>query len=734
MDHEQLKAMSREQAEYYLKQYFGLDHFYDDQWTVIKRIFNGERVLAIERTGFGKSLCYQFPAVMFDGVTVIFSPLIALMRDQTKKLTNLNLKVAYVNSSNTPEQNSAIIQDAIRGKYKILYITPERQQSEEWLQAVRELKLSMVVIDEAHTISSWGHDFRPAFQRIISLVKLLPQNFPVLATTATATIKVQNDIAAQITDNNSNSMTIIRGSMMRPNLKLMVLEVESEDDKMLWLADNLMDIPGTGLIYAGTRVQVEQYTAWLNYMNIPAVAYHAGLDSDKRAQLEQGLMQNRWKCIVSTNALGMGIDKSDIRFIIHVQVPASPVHYYQEIGRAGRDNQPAYVVLLFNSARNDDGNYVDSMLQLSFIERSRPSERKYNRVIEILKEQTLKFTSLQEETNLKQDELRQILNDLETQHIIVKSTTGYYESRRGAPSLDLSEFEQLRQSKRQDFQCMLDYIFTDEPRMSFLCHYLDDQNVDYTTNCDNTNLTKQSVPTDPRLRQNLKQFLLSYNPPLELAKSFYVNKTDKVRFLTPTLYEYKYLRNDEYLEHTYHTSNSSSLNQFLDENPKARLTNGFALSFYGTTEVGQMIHRSKYGHGGDFPDHLVQAMAELVYHRYQDIAIDLILYIPSTVSGSLLANYAHRLAAALNLPCYNILNKTKATQPQKVFQNMRNKRKNVAGVFALERPYLVRGKTVMLLDDVCDSGATLQEAGNTLITAGAQWVIPLTLAKTVGGA
>ena len=236
--------MTRSEAEIKLKRIFGLDHFYEEQWRSIERILRGERILMIERTGFGKSLCYQFPATQFDGITVVFSPLIALMRDQVRSLCERGIPAAYINSEQSYEENQNSIQRALNGEIKILYIAPERQENEEWVEATRQLKLSMVVVDEAHTISTWGHDFRPSFRRIINLVQLLPQSLPVLATTATATKKVQYDIEQQI----GGRLTTIRGNLIRPNFQLQVVKVQSEDEKMIWLAENLNAINGTGLI------------------------------------------------------------------------------------------------------------------------------------------------------------------------------------------------------------------------------------------------------------------------------------------------------------------------------------------------------------------------------------------------------------------------------------------------------------------------------------------------------
>lgn len=201
--------MNRTQAEIKLKRVFNIEHFYDEQWNAISKILAGERVLMIERTGFGKSLCYQFPAILFQGITIVFSPLIALMRDQVNGLKSKGINAAYINSEQSEEENNLVIEQALNNQLKILYIAPERQENQQWLEAVRKMRLSMVVIDEAHTISTWGHDFRPAFRRIINLVELLPSHLPVLATTATATKRVQHDIEQQI----GGKLTTIRGSL-----------------------------------------------------------------------------------------------------------------------------------------------------------------------------------------------------------------------------------------------------------------------------------------------------------------------------------------------------------------------------------------------------------------------------------------------------------------------------------------------------------------------------------------
>jgi len=307
-----------------------LNSFYNEQWETIEKLFRGERVLLIEKTGFGKSLCYQFPATQFSGITIIFSPLIALMRDQVNKLKQLGVSAEYISSQHDKEKNDEIIEQALANKIKIIYIHPARMENAQWLQSAQKLDISMVVVDEAHCISTWGHDFIPSYRKIINLVNLLPLNFPVLATTATATKRVEEDIKKQIGKN----ITSIRGNLMRPNFHLFVVRVKSEDEKMIWLGKNLPKINGTGLIYTGTRVTTEIYAKWFEFLKINSVHYNSGIDTNTKQEIEQGLIKNKYKCVVSTNALGMGIDKPDIRFVVHTQTPQSPIHYYQEIGRA----------------------------------------------------------------------------------------------------------------------------------------------------------------------------------------------------------------------------------------------------------------------------------------------------------------------------------------------------------------------------------------------------------------
>lgn len=676
--------ITRNQAEKELKRVFGLDHFYDEQWNTIERLLRGERMLLIERTGFGKSLCYQFPALYFDDVTVIFSPLIALMRDQVNSLNSKNISARCINSEQTQEENAQAIQDAQKGLVKILYIAPERQENQEWIEATRQMKLAMIVIDEAHTISVWGHDFRPAFRRIINLVKLLPKDMPVLATTATATPRVQQDIEQQIGGN----LITIRGNLLRENFKLFVIETKSEEEKMIGLVRWMDKLPGTGLIYTGTRIQTEQYTRWLEFAGISCIGYNAGLDSEQRKEIEKGLMDNRWKCVISTNALGMGIDKPDIRFIIHTQIPASPIHYYQEIGRAGRDGQPTVALLFYNSAIDAEGIEEDYKLPKSFIESARPKSNKYQKVISLLQEEPLGLHELMRKTNLKQTPINVIKADLIEQGII-KEVTYYrhkkYEYQFNAKPLDTKGFEKLRIAKLKDLDKMVEYVYTQEPRMKFLCEFLGDNSPDCFKNCDNTDLVKQHIAITAEEQELINSFKDNYFPTLSV------------------------------------------------ESKHSNLINGVAGAYYGASNVGAAIHHCKYEDGGDFPDFLLETILKAYRKQYKDKTFDLILYVPPTVSGCLVKNFAYKVSKALSIPIFDQLEKTRETSAQKIFQNGLLKKDNVSGSFTVSDPCIVEGKTILLIDDIYDSGATIKEIGRMLTDKGATEIATLIIARTVGG-
>jgi ATP-dependent DNA helicase RecQ len=342
-----------------LRERFGFDDFRPAQKQVIDKVIASQSVLAVMPTGSGKSLCYQLPALALPGLTLVVSPLIALMKDQVDQLNNLGLPATVINSTVSRDQQRRRLEQAVSGKMKLLYVAPERFQNEEFRARLSNTHVSLFAVDEAHCISLWGHDFRPDYLRLKTVVHDL-KSPPILALTATATPTVRKDILHQL--GIEGAAQIVSG-FDRPNLHLDVREVATTAEKVRHIAELARWAP-LGIVYAGTRKNVQDIYASLRREGIEAVAYHAGLSVQDRKAVQDRFMNSRQCVIVATNAFGMGIDRSEVRFVVHADIPNSIEAYYQEIGRAGRDGLPARCLLLFS--------YADKWIPEFFIDSSHP--------------------------------------------------------------------------------------------------------------------------------------------------------------------------------------------------------------------------------------------------------------------------------------------------------------------------------------------------------------------------
>ncbi|MCL2338210.1 MAG: DNA helicase RecQ [Firmicutes bacterium] len=328
-----------------LQQYFGYDEFREGQSELIGALVHGRDVLGIMPTGAGKSLCYQVPAMLLPGVTLVISPLISLMRDQVQALVANGIAAAFINSSLPPSQWPRVLANARGGQYKIIYIAPERLLAPSMLELVQSLPIPLIAVDEAHCISQWGQDFRPSYLDIPQFVEGLPKRPVLAAFTATATPRVREDILQKL--GLKKPLTLVTG-FDRPNL---YFEVQQPKDKYAALVQYLKENDGSGIVYCSTRKEVESVTAKLIADNYSAARYHAGLSDGERSRAQDNFLYDRIKVIVATNAFGMGIDKSNVRFVIHYNMPQNVESYYQEAGRAGRDGLPGDCVLFY--ARKD---------------------------------------------------------------------------------------------------------------------------------------------------------------------------------------------------------------------------------------------------------------------------------------------------------------------------------------------------------------------------------------------
>ncbi|RRN78076.1 RecQ family ATP-dependent DNA helicase [Pseudoxanthomonas sp. SGD-10] len=323
-----------------LKQYWGYDSFRPLQENIITSIMDKYDTLALLPTGGGKSVCFQVPALAMDGICIVVSPLIALMKDQVENLQARGVQALAIISGMGKREIDIVLDNCVYGPVKFLYISPERLMTDLVRERIKYMNVNLFAIDEAHCISQWGYDFRPPYLRIKELRELHP-DVPILALTASATEKVQQDIMEKLAF--KEDARLFKKSFARQNLSYAVLHLENKLQK---LVDICRNVKGSGIVYVRTRKDTVEIAKFLNQHKIPALYYHAGLDSDSRSQTQKSWINDKVKVIVATNAFGMGIDKPNVRFVVHYEMPESPEAYYQEAGRAGRDGEKAYAVLL----------------------------------------------------------------------------------------------------------------------------------------------------------------------------------------------------------------------------------------------------------------------------------------------------------------------------------------------------------------------------------------------------
>lgn len=330
-----------------LTRYFGYDSFRPGQQGIVEALLAGRDVLGVMPTGAGKSVCYQIPAALSPGATLVISPLISLMRDQVDALNDLGLPAAFINTTQTPDEQAMVFAQAAAGQIKLLYVAPERLETGRFRDFAARTPISLIAVDEAHCVSQWGQDFRSSYLGIGDFIAGLPQRPPVGAFTATATERVRRDIVGLL--GLRNPAVTVTG-FDRPNLYFDVVKLETKY-KAAWVARYVADHPDeSGIVYCATRKTTEALTDTLNQMGHPAVAYHGGMSPDAREAAQRDFITDKVPVVVATNAFGMGIDKSNVRYVIHHNLPESIEAYYQEAGRAGRDGEPSRCTLLWNES------------------------------------------------------------------------------------------------------------------------------------------------------------------------------------------------------------------------------------------------------------------------------------------------------------------------------------------------------------------------------------------------
>lgn len=467
-----------------LKTRFGFDQFRPGQIEAIHTLLVDSRLLCIQATGHGKSLLYQLPAVLLEGMTLVISPLLALMRDQISHLsTRFNISAASINSDQTMEENNLAKQMAETGQLKILFVAPEQLDDITRFQFLLSLPVSLIVIDEAHCISTWGHDFRPSYRQIVQLVQNVEQDNPalkVLGLTATANHQTETDIKRQLST--VKPVQIHRGSMARSNIKLQTIQASGLAQKLALIAALVTKIAGDGLIYCATRENTEIVAQYCQSQKIDAVAYHAGIDPELKRELQTNFIRGKYKVIAATNALGMGIDKPNLRFIIHFDVPGSITAYYQELGRVGRDGLPSKVILLFDKQ--------DRKIQEHFINAAQPTIDDFQNVLEIVDESEKPPTlvAIKRATGLHPTRVMVVVAELVEQNLLHKlkyNGKQCYEQTKQRHLPDLTRYVNQYQARVEELSKMIRYgELTHGCRMLVLREALGDDQGESCGHCD----------------------------------------------------------------------------------------------------------------------------------------------------------------------------------------------------------------------------------------------------------
>ncbi len=466
-----------------------------DQWSAIEAlVIDRRRALVVQRTGWGKSAVYFIATALLRergaGPTVIVSPLLALMRNQIAAAERAGIRAVTINSANTEEWEE-IYAEIQSGQVDVLLVSPERLNNPRFRDLVLPRlagSAGMVVIDEAHCISDWGHDFRPDYRRLREVVAGLPPGVPVLATTATANARVTRDIAEQIGTGHSGPLPtlVLRGPLDRESLRLSVLQLPQAALRLGWLADHLGDLPGSGIVYTLTVAAAQEVAEFLRDGGYAAEAYTGQTDPEQRLRIEEGLLANRLKAVVATSALGMGYDKPDLGFIVHLGAPQSPVAYYQQIGRAGRGVERAEVILLPAAEDRDIWAYFAS---LAF-----PPERLVRATLDALTLSTgpLSLAALETQVDLGRSRLETMLKVLDVDGAVRRVSRGWEAT--GQPWVyDAERYERVAAERAREQQAMVGYVRTTSCRMDYLRRELDDPAAASCGRCDNCTGTARTT-------------------------------------------------------------------------------------------------------------------------------------------------------------------------------------------------------------------------------------------------
>ncbi|MAC45606.1 MAG: ATP-dependent DNA helicase RecG [Oceanospirillum sp.] len=665
--------------------------FRDQQEQSIQHIVEGRgRLLVVQKTGWGKSFVYFIATKLMRekgaGPAILVSPLIALMRNQVEAARRMGLRADAIHSDNISE-HSRIEEEFVCNNIDILLVTPERLGNQRFNLAVlapMAAYISLLIIDEAHCISDWGHDFRPHYRLLERIIRFLPSNMRLLATTATANDRVTADLNDVLGPN----LTVYRGNLSRPSLTLQTIQMPSQVERLAWLAEQLIRLPGSGIVYTLTVRDANQVATWLKGRGINVEPY-SGETGAAREALEQALLNNKLKALIGTTALGMGYDKPDLSFVIHYQSPSSVVAYYQQVGRAGRALNTAYGVLLSGEE--------ESNINAFFIDNAFPTVQEVQEIIAALERSYsgLSLNELMAELNVSKGRLMHAIDLLllESPPPLLKVGAKFQLTTTQLNSTFWERADRLTGLRRYEQSRMREYIKLEERHMEFLISEL------------NGDLEQVSLPRLPQLPTSVSpelvreavDFLKRTGMPIEPRKQWPAGGMPR-----------------------YGVSGRIPLPQ--------RANTGMSLCIYGDAGWGQSVQQGRYV-DERFSDGLVAACVELVGRWNPDPRPTWVTCLPSLRHPNLVPDFAQRLANALNLPFVPALVKVEHNLEQKYMANSIQQAHNVDGSISVESGLIQRGP-VLLVDDIVNSRWTFTVAASLLRYYGSGEVWPLALSQT----
>ena len=675
------------QATEIIKELYGKDaSFREGQYEAIEATMTQKRTLVVQRTGWGKSLvyfvCTKLMREQRRGVTMVVSPLLVLMQNQIEAAEKMGLKCDVLNSA-VKDRREDILTSLEDNELDLILITPETLFAEDVQKRLRNIRIGLFVIDEAHCISDWGHDFRLEYGNLRKIVQQLPANVPILATTATANDRVIADLQNQLGD----KVYVSRGPLTRDSLYIQVLNKPDKIERYAWILENVPKLEGSGIIYCLTQRDCDYLAEFLKKNKISAAAYYSrdGEDGEKlNHEIEEKFRTNKLKVIVATIKLGMGYDKGDIAFVIHYQMPSNIVSYYQQIGRAGRNINKAYIFLMYGKEDEEILNY--------FINTAFPTEQETKRLIDYIGDHDgIKIGQIVSAMNIRKSRIDKALAFLINDGFIRKDKGTYYITPKKFV-YNRDHYDTITTIRKSEMEQMKHLAQTKECYSKYIVSCLDDKTAKECGHCSNC-LGKEIIPSvvSEKYIHIAEEYINKLIIPIEPRKrwaSSSVTRATKIEHINQT---------------------------------------GFCISKYGDAGYGELVKQGKYSKEKRFSDELVGKSAEMLMPLIQENKIRHICCVPS-LRSDLVKDFTLRLASSLKLEFVDALEKTEARQ-QKEMENSAHQCANAYTSFWVKDGVRIP-KNILLVDDVVDSKWTFTVCGYRLMEAGAEKVYPFALADS----